>query len=351
MVRETKGGTIATESDDAQERDSWKAYRKICVAAVLTVQVAAMVLTLRYSKTSTSYLSSTAVVCSELVKVTVCMVVLIWQHGPKVFSHLNAELFAKPSDLVAVSVPALLYLVQNNLLFYAMERLDAAIYQVTYQIKTLTTAVCTVILLRRTISGQQWAALLLLTFGVALAQFQPTSADTGRAVHDEQSRGIVALLVACFTSGFAGVYTEKLLKQTLASLWIRNIQLAFWSILAGLFAVYTEDGAAVQENGFFQGYTRVVWAVVLLQGATGICVALVMKFADNIVKNFSVAMSLLLATLVSIPLFGFYPSHLFLVGAFFVLASVVLYSTQDPKRLLRCWGGLGKRVDEKTMDV
>merc|ERR1712228_637622 len=116
---------------------------------------------------------------------------------------------AKPGDMLAVSVPALLYLFQNNLLFYAMERLDAALYQVTYQAKTLTTAVCSVVMLNRSISKQQWLSLVLLTAGVALAQFQPHSSQTGQAVVDEQVRGILALLVACFTSGFAGVYTEK----------------------------------------------------------------------------------------------------------------------------------------------
>jgi len=201
----------------------------------------------------------------------------------------------------------------------------------------LTTAICTVIMLQKSLTRQQWASLVILTAGVSLAQFQPSSSETGQAVANQQAAGIMALLTACFTSGFAGVYTEKLLKQTKASLWVRNIQLAFWSIVVGLVAVYTEDWDAVLEKGFLGGYTRVVWFVVLLQGATGICVALVMKFADNIVKNFSVAMSMLLATLASIPLFGFWPSDLFVAGACLVLLSVLLYSTKNVTRFLPIW--------------
>lgn len=37
--------------------------------------------------------------------------------------------------------------------------------------------------------------------------------------------GLAAVLLACFSSGFAGVYFEKILKGTAPSVWMRNIQL------------------------------------------------------------------------------------------------------------------------------
>ena len=90
----------------------------------------------------------------------------------------------------------------------------------------------------------------------------------------------------------AGVYTGKVLKQSPVSLWVRNVQLAFWSILTGFIALYNSaDYELAPRGGSLGSYTPIVWVVVVLQGATGILVALVMEYADNIMKNFSVAMA------------------------------------------------------------
>lgn len=53
------------------------------------------------------------------------------------------------------------------------------------------------------------------------------SNDTEQKVLPANSQfvGVMAVLMACISSGFAGVYFEKILKETKQSIWIRNIQL------------------------------------------------------------------------------------------------------------------------------
>lgn len=122
------------------------------------------------------------------------------------------------------------------------------------------------------------------------------------------SVGVTAVLVAAAVSGLTGVYFEKLLKESpsQASVWIRNLQLSFYSMIAALLGgVMWQDGAGIREHGFFEGYNAVVWATVVLQAAGGLLASLVIRDADNIVKNFATSISIILSFLVSVWVFDF----------------------------------------------
>jgi len=124
-------------------------------------------------------------------------------------------------------IPAGLYTLQNNLLYIALSNLDAATYQVTYQLKILTTALFSVLMLSKKIDSLKWISLVILTVGVSLVQW-PSSNSTKTTVDQSFNNkliGLSAVITACFSSGFAGVYFEKLLKGSSTGVWVRNIQL------------------------------------------------------------------------------------------------------------------------------
>lgn len=310
---------------------------------VLIVQTTALVLVLRYSRTQKTdgpkYLSSTAVVSAEVVKLFTCIFVLAAQHNWNMagfYTELYNDIIVKSRETLKVGVPALLYVVQNNLLFYALSRLDAATYQVTYQLKILTTALFSVTLLSRKLNSLKWISLLLLTVGVALVQMpadkKPSSSDADSGLlKSDRVLGFLAIIAACFSSGFAGVYFEKILKGTPVSLWMRNIQLAFFSVFGGFFMVWLYDSEKVSENGFFGGYNCIIWVVVLLQAYGGLLIALVVKYADNILKGFAVSLSIILSSFISYWfLDDFQPSLAFFVGATIVISSTFMYG-YEPK--------------------
>ena len=44
------------------------------------------------------------------------------------------DVFGRRSDLLALALPSFIYIVQNNLLYFALSHLDAATYMVCYQV-------------------------------------------------------------------------------------------------------------------------------------------------------------------------------------------------------------------------
>jgi UDP-sugar transporter A1/2/3 len=194
-----------------------------------------------------------------------------------------------------------------------LTHLDAATFQVGYQVKILTTAVFSVFMLGKRISTNQWISLVVLTLGVSLAQL---SAKDRAAEHHNTTAGFVAVLAAACTSGFSGVYFERILKNSGTSLWMRNIQMGISSIVLGFAGVFlSADRTQVLERGFFFGYNRVVVAVILLQAVGGLVVAVVVKYADNILKGFAASFSIITSCILCYFFFDFRPNVLFLMGA------------------------------------
>ena len=99
--------------------------------------------------------------------------------------------------------------------------------QVTYQLKILTTALFSVAMLHKKLSLNQWFSLLCLMIGVTLVQWPQESIHNHQHNDDSKSNaliGLIAVILSCFSSGFSGVYFEKLIKFSNQSLWVRNIQ-------------------------------------------------------------------------------------------------------------------------------
>ena len=87
----------------------------------------------------------------KVLKFITCNCIVFHQKGfsPKgYFSEFYANTWSSPIEIVKVSVPSFLYVVQNNLLYLALTNLDAATYQVCYQLKILTTALFSVTMLK-----------------------------------------------------------------------------------------------------------------------------------------------------------------------------------------------------------
>uniref|UniRef100_A0A6A7G6K9 UDP-N-acetylglucosamine transporter n=1 Tax=Hirondellea gigas TaxID=1518452 RepID=A0A6A7G6K9_9CRUS len=303
--------------------------KRLVSLVVLFIQSTSMVLFMRSTRTSDGpmYRPSTAVFCSEIVKVIVCLCVCFVQKESNFTGfrkYLQRELFDDPSGAAKIAVPSLIYAFQNNILFIALSHLEAATFQVMYQLKILTTAILSVVMLQRKLTPLKWVALLILMSGVSIVQLQIGSSKAEGASNSYV--GFIAVLIASLSSGFAGVYFEKILKGSAPSIWIRNIQLGLFGVLfAGIMMVFN-DGAGIWKDGMFYGYTWQVYWVVINNALGGLVVAMVVKYANSIVKGFALSISIVLSSIISMFSQGFRPTFMFGLGAVMVLSASMLYS-------------------------
>ena len=290
------------------------------------------VLLLRYSRVvpgeCSQYIVSVAVLFAELLKLVFCTCVLIFMEGGPIgaFALLDRDIWQRKVDTLKVSVPALCYTLQNNLQFVAASHLGAELLQLLYQTKTLSTAIFGVVILSKSLRCNQWMALSVLVVGVVMAQ--SSQSGNGPLTKGNGAIGVMAALGVSICSGFASVYLEKILKGDKTSIWVRNVQLCLFSIPLQLMAVYQRDWDKVQENGWMVGFCPSTWAVVSMFAFGGLLVAVVIRFADNNLKNLAMALAILLSCLASVPLFGFKPNGIFGGGACLVIASIFLYAWQ-----------------------
>ncbi|NXU59703.1 S35A1 protein, partial [Turnix velox] len=301
---------------------------KLYCLTVMTLVAATYTVALRYTRTVETelYFSTTAVCITEVIKLFLSVGILANETGSlaRLITSLKENVFGSPTELLKLSVPSLVYALQNNMAFVALSNLDAAVYQVTYQLKIPCTALCTVLMLNRTLSKLQWFSVFMLCGGVTLVQWKPAQA-TKVQVEQNPWLGFGAIAVAVLCSGFAGVYFEKVLKSSDTSLWVRNIQMYLSGIVVTLFGVYMSDGAQVLEKGFFYGYTYYVWFVIFLASVGGLYTSVVVKYTDNIMKGFSAAAAIVLSTVASVILFGLQITVTFSLGALLVCVSIYLY--------------------------
>ena len=255
------------------------------------------------------------------------------------------------------AVPAFAYTLQGNLIFVATANLETPTFQVTYQTKTLFTALFSVLILGRRLELSQWLALVLLFCGTVAATDLVGSSDqksgsgqaSSNSATENRGLGLGAVLIAAVLSSSSSVYFEMMLKHepmrscredvNAASgdlaLWLRNLQLGLFALPLAAVAAFAQDSHHIYRVGAFAGFDWVVWTIVLTNGFGGLLVAATMKYADNIVKCFAAALAIITGMLLSVPLFNVPLSPIFLVGAASTVSATMLYA-RVPDLSLSC---------------
>ncbi|KAL1975008.1 hypothetical protein VTN31DRAFT_5212 [Thermomyces dupontii] len=371
----------------AQSSSGTSSLWRYAATALLTVQYTAVVMLLHYSRVMPTvggkrYVPSTAVFLAEVIKLAISMTAALHELMRRVPSSMPAtsllfSLFSSvfSGDSWKMALPAILYTLANSLQYIALSNLDAATFQLTYQVKLLFVTVFGLLLLQRNVPIRNWALLLFLAAGVALVQLPAQAPDpivarrnrvltnfpgsvrewkkfreaaaarmikrsaTYEGIEEDlllehpalnSSLGLLATLCASAASAAAATLFERVVRDntTQTSLWVRNVQLAIYSAFPAFFiGIVFFDGQIITKQGFFAGYNWVVWLLVVIQAVGGVGAAFSIKHADIVEKNSAAAASILLSTVGSLLLFDLELSANFAIGAAVVVAAIFLFES------------------------
>jgi len=313
---------------------------KLLLLVLMVLQNSSAVLVGRYTRSNRPQddmyeVSHLILICEAVKFILSCALEAYGQQG-KFMESVQTHILSNPLEALKISVPALLYVVQNSLLYVALSNLTAPVFQVAYQCKLVTTAVVSVIMLNRVYNSRQWVSLVGISMGVAVVVLGERKAEDEEKDAEKDvnlGTGLVAVSVACLSSALAGVYFEKVLKKPsegadkpAASVWMRNMQLAFFSVVIAL----CQGGLKDTGKSYLHGFDMWVWILVGLQSGGGLLVAAVIKYADNVLKGLATGVSVVLSSALSMVFFATPLGPKFGVGAVVILTSVWFFSNPLP---------------------
>jgi len=317
------------------------------VLALLAVQNCAKNLVMRAAvKGDAHFLYSAAVIGTEGTKCTLSTLYVLCTGGtPK---SISTYLWNERRKFLLLAVPAGIYNFQQTLEYVALRNLNAAIFSVIVQTKLLTTALFSAALLGKKLRKAQVISLTLLTSGVMLAQLHSKGGASESDESMNKLTGVCATLGIAASSGFAAVYTEKVIKAvgrgdsgssssssvpsqrgSNSGLAYTQIQLAATSlIIEGAWAAFT-DFDDIRQRGLWYGIDYKAMLSIFNSAIGGLTVAAVLKFADAVLKGYATAISVMLTGIFSYLIFGTSLSVEYLLGMVNVVASVILYNAKN----------------------
>ncbi|KAL0423001.1 UNVERIFIED_CONTAM: CMP-sialic acid transporter 4 [Sesamum latifolium] len=208
------------------DRSKWKL--KSVVTLALTVLTSSQAILIVWSKRAGKYEYSvtTANFLVEALKCALSLAALarIWRNEGVTDDN---RLSTTWDEVIVYPIPAALYLIKNLLQYYIFAYVDAPGYQILKNLNIISTGVLYRIILKKKLSEIQWAAFVLLSAGCTTAQLNSNS----DRVLQTPFQGWLMAIVMALLSGFAGVYTEAIIKKRPS----RNINVQnFWLYVFGM---------------------------------------------------------------------------------------------------------------------
>eukprot|EP00951_Prasinocladus_malaysianus_P006995 scaffold49976_cov36-Prasinocladus_malaysianus.AAC.1 len=259
----------------------------------LTCSVALITQGSKHGGAHYSYNTLTVPFYSELLKMLMSAGMLLYGNSKR---PRTPQFKFKWKNFFAASVPALLYLITNNFNFVIIDEIGVMSFQILNNFKIVAAAIIFQIVMKRQLTAMQWRGVWLLTIGSVISQLKDCS-DGGFSMTGT-TKGYVLKSINCTLTSFAGVFCEKFLKHTTDSIHYQNLQMYFWgTVLAAISLV----ASAVQHrhglSELWSGHNVLSVTLIFNYAFVGLATAFVLKYLDNIAKNFAAVSAMFAAAI------------------------------------------------------
>lgn len=293
---------------------------KTWILISICMQNAGYTLLRKYSRMTEDVSSTEILLFSEVIKISIAIYATLKDaQTPDADSSVKGQGLDRLHWLVIKSwkmfVLAAIYGVMNILSFVALQYIGAGEFTICAQLKVLTTASFSVMILGTSLSNTKWRALVLLVLGCILVA-SPSFLNVPESEKDKKRNevlGYAAVLTEVLLSGFASIYFEKVVKSTteVVTIWERNFQLAVYSIIMyGGIMCYE---SFTSQRVVFANWSMLSVIVAVLGATGGLLVAATLKYADSILKTMATAGAIVLSTILG---------HYFLDGPFTTIVCI-----------------------------
>ena len=258
---------------------------------------------------------------------------------PTLLQHILSQVFQVQG--FRLIVPAVIYVIQNNLFLYAASELDPAFFQALWQMRILMSATLSWLVLKKRIVPVQWLCILGIFCGVMLVKIATsTSRAVSVAASGKTLTASLALCAAAMMSSTAGVILEFIFRDREINLWASNVQLSCFSILPAACIVFFRDASHLGPVLHDLHTSPWPMGVVFLQSFNGMMIAVLLKKAGVIINDFTSAVSIVLTFALNEALFpasskmdSVLDVVLVVIGSAVILSCSMLYHRHLPKNL------------------
>lgn len=241
--------------------------------------------------------------CTEVAKFALSFALLVSDnrsHQPTLFAAATHAVNGIRSGMSwQYIIVAILYSVQNNLLFFTLQYLDPGTLHILGNLRIPIVAVLLFYILKKPYSRQQIVGITMLTIGAILYTNSRYSNDNeGNAATGSNIFGYALALLMTLSASIAGVLNEYCFKKSLKhqSVDLQNFQLYFFGSLLNLLALLVKQPMMSQ---MFRGYNVVTICIIVNGACFGVSVGYITRYCDNNVRSFAGIASMLLAAVYS----------------------------------------------------